>query len=152
MRLHLVAFGVLLVSSCTESANSPAKHDSAEVVQKVIIDTFDALSTGDTLSMTALCTADVMILENGAVWNMDSIITSIKAMPQGLQRKNSFEFIRTEVDGAKAWVAYKNKANVTLGEKRREITWLESATLKKENDQWKLELLHSTVLERKTLE
>jgi hypothetical protein len=73
-------------------------------------------------------------------------------MPRDLERINSFEFLKTEIKGEMACVAYKNKADVTFKGKRKVITWLESAVLVKEAKGWKLKMLHSTVLERKTVE
>lgn len=134
----------MLITCCTGSG------DQSDV-EKTIVDTFEALSARDVDKMKDLCTKDVIILENGVVWNLDSITTNMMAMPEGLERVNSFEFIRTDISGNTAWVAYRNQADVTLNEKKRRITWMESATLKNENGTWKLQLLHSTVLERKVL-
>jgi ketosteroid isomerase-like protein len=147
IRLVFLA-GLILSISC--SAQNIAIQ--TKMVQKVIVDAFDGFSRKDAQHVLRYCTDDVMVIEDGIIWNKDSIIAKVGMMPPDLERINSFEFLKTEIKGEMAWVAYKNKADVTFKGKRKLITWLESAVLVKEATGWKLKMLHSTVLERKTVE
>ena len=46
-----------------------------------------------------------------------------------------------------AWVSYWNKAEIRREDQLRTVVWLESAVMVRENDRWKIQLLHSTRLE-----
>jgi hypothetical protein len=128
-----------------------AQTGSEAAVQNVIIEMFDALANGDVEKVLEHCTADVKVLENAVVWNVDSL--RVKILPgAGSNRVNSFQFLDTRVTEKTAWVSYVNRADVTFNNKKRMVRWLESAFLIKDSNQWKIQLLHSTVLERKAIE
>ena len=106
---------------------------------------FDGLSWIDADRLKAYTTADFLLLEDGEVWNMDTLITKISSRKNsGIRRVNSFRFIQTEQSGTIAWVSYHNRADFSLDEKKQTVKWLESAVLRKENGRWKIQLLHST--------
>ena len=46
-----------------------------------------------------------------------------------------------------AWVSYWNKAEIRRATELRIIVWLESAVMVKVDDEWKIQLLHSTRVE-----
>ena len=46
-----------------------------------------------------------------------------------------------------AWVSYWNKEEIRREGQLRTVVWLESAVMVRENDRWKIQLLHSTRLE-----
>jgi len=98
-------------------------------------------------------TPDFLLLEQGEVWDMDFINSYLKDRSQSsnsVTRTNRFEFIKTEVFGDRALVAYHNWATFTKeGTITREVYWLESATAIRTSDGWRLELLHSTRVETK---
>jgi ketosteroid isomerase-like protein len=146
-RLILLA-GLMLAIQCS-AQNTKTQTES---VQQVIIKIFDGFGMKDAQHILRYCTDDIMIIENGVVWNRDSIITKVGMIPPELVRVNSFEFLKTDIKGEIAWVAYKNKAEVTLKGKRKVIIWIESAVVVKEADSWMLKMLHSTVLERKAID
>ncbi|HSF46447.1 MAG TPA: nuclear transport factor 2 family protein [Chitinophagaceae bacterium] len=90
-------------------------------------------------------THDIVILEHGEIWNMDTIVTRLNALRLlNPVRVNSFEFMQTEIRDQTAWVTYRNKADVTMNGKKSEYNWLESAVLVKKDDGWRVKMLHST--------
>ena len=106
---------------------------------------FDGLSEVNAAKLRAYSTDDFILLENGHVWNMDTLINKVSAPKNaGIKRVNKFEFIKTEQDGNVAWVSYHNTADFSLNEKQQTVNWLESAVLKKEAGRWRIKLLHST--------
>jgi ketosteroid isomerase-like protein len=106
---------------------------------------FDGLSEIDAEKLRAYSTSDFLLLENGHVWNMDTLVSKVNVgKNSGLKRLNKFEFIKTEQNGNVAWVSYHNTADFSLNEKKQTVKWLESAVLGKENGRWKIKLLHST--------
>jgi ketosteroid isomerase-like protein len=109
---------------------------------------FDGLSERDTNKLKAYTTDDFILLENGHLWNMDTLVHKMSAPKNaGIKRINKFQFIKTEQNGNIAWTSYHNTADFSLNEKQQTVNWLESAVLKKENGRWKIKLLHSTRVE-----
>jgi hypothetical protein len=46
--------------------------------------------------------------------------------------------------GDDAWITYVNEGSVKDASGTKNVTWLESAFLRKENQNWRLEFFHST--------
>ena len=105
---------------------------------------FDGLSEINSDKLKAFATTDFLLLEDGQVWNMDTLVTKMGTKNPNIKRVNKFEFIRTEQQGTMAWVSYHNTADFSMNEKQQTVKWLESAVLKKEGGRWKIKLLHST--------
>ena len=106
---------------------------------------FDGLSETDAKKLEAYTTKDFILLENGHIWNIDSLVSKMgDPKNAGIKRVNKFQFIKTEQNGNIAWVSYHNTADFSLNEKKQTVNWLESAVLGKENGRWKIKLLHST--------
>lgn len=117
-------------------------------VQQTIVDLFEGFSAFDVNHIASLCTEDVKILEDGVVWNIDSLRVKINPeKAKTVKRVNRLDFIQTELQGNMAWTAYHNRAEITMNGKTRTIQWLESAVLVQEGKKWKVKLLHSTVIE-----
>ncbi len=92
-----------------------------------------------------------MLLEDGAVWNTDTLISKVNQLKAlDFSRTNRLNFIRTEVKGNTAWIAYHNAADITINGQKMTMQWLESAVLIKEGKEWKIKVLHSTVIKPKT--
>ena len=64
------------------------------------------------------------------------------------KRTNTFEFVRTETDKNIAWVTYRLSSAITKDRKQITIQWLETVVLERQNKQWKVKHLHSTVIKR----
>jgi len=106
---------------------------------------FDGLSETDANKLKAYTTDDFILLENGQLWNIDTLVSKMSDPKNaGIKRVNKFQFIKTEQNGNMAWVSYHNTADFSLNEKKQTVNWLESAVLGKENGRWKIKLLHST--------
>ncbi len=130
------------------SAQSDLDQDK-DALKQIIIDCFDEIwSDLKTESIDKFHTEDFLLLENGMVWNNDSIGNYCeKAKMQAVLplRENSFDFIEIKVEGDMAWIAYQNYAKFSVeGEDRGKAHWLESASAIRTKDGWKLQLLHST--------
>lgn len=122
-------------------AQSPEQQE----VQKVIIRFFDALSVANTPGMKAEVEDHFILLENGEIWTIDTLASKIsRPKPEGYLRLNSFDFIETKIDKNRAWVYYRNKADISSKTRNLTVKWLESAILRKEKGRWRMELMHST--------
>lgn len=127
---------------------STIKTDESQI-KELIIESFDEIwSKLNSKNIDKYYTANFLLLENGEVWNYDSVSTYLdnaalkKPIPN---RVNSIEFIEVKILKGMAWVAYKNQAIFSLENKIiRKAQWLESATAILTQNGWKLEMLHST--------
>jgi ketosteroid isomerase-like protein len=114
-------------------------------VQQVITRFFDALSVTNIPQMKAEVSDDFMLLENGEIWTIDTLANKIsRPKPEGYLRQNSFDFLSTKIDRNRAYVYYKNKAEISSKTRNATIKWLESAILRKEEGRWRMEFMHST--------
>ena len=123
-----------------------AQKENKEI-ESSIIGFFNGLSLINADTLKFYSTDDFQLLENGEIWNLDTLIAKI--MPRknaNIQRVNNFNFVKTEQNSNTAWVSYFNSAEFSLGDKKQTIKWLESAVLKKNNGKWKIQMLHSTKL------
>ena len=124
------------------SINTSAQKDSSETT---VIRFFDGLSELSETRLRETTTPDFILLEDGEVWNIDTLIAKIEPMKkQRFKRVNKFSFITTEEKGDIAWVSYHNTAEFTVNDKVQTVNWLESAVLIKQSGVWKMKLLHST--------
>ena len=114
-------------------------------VQQVITRFFDALSVTNIPQMKAEVSDDFILLENGEIWTIDTLANKIsRPKPEGYLRQNSFDFLSTKIDKNRAYVYYKNKAEISSKTRNATIKWLESAILRKEKGRWRMEFMHST--------
>ncbi|RYZ17860.1 MAG: nuclear transport factor 2 family protein [Chitinophagaceae bacterium] len=107
---------------------------------------FEGFSVRNADSIAATVTPDFVLLEEGAVWNMDTLRSKLAVPPKTpYTRTNQLEFYRTERQGHMAWVYYDNVAVFTAGTLSKRVHWLESAVLVQDRSgQWKIRMLHST--------
>ncbi|MBC6369147.1 DUF4440 domain-containing protein [Algoriphagus sp. AK58] len=122
-------------------------------VEQLIQNSFDEIfSNYQAEKLTDFYTEDFLLLEQGEVWDMAIIrdyLAKAKSNPNPPTRINRFEFIKTVVEGDRAWVAYHNYATISRdGQVLRELYWLESATAIRTERGWRLDMLHSTRVEK----
>ena len=133
--------GVLLMSGISEAEDHPAFQPVKEL--------FAAMSMHDGKAMKETATDDFQLLEQGEDWTMQRLIDAVQPKGKPHKRLNFFNQIRARQVGDVAWVSYWNKAEIRREDQLRTVVWLESAVMVRENDRWKIQLLHSTRLEPK---
>jgi hypothetical protein len=116
-------------------------------VNNTIVAMFKGLADLSIEQIRNTSTEDLIILEHGEIWNMDTIVAKLNELKAlNPVRVNSFDFVKTEVRDHTAWVAYHNKAIVTMNGQKVQYHWLESAVLVKQGNDWKVKMLQSTRL------
>lgn len=126
-----------------------SKETDETLIKNLVIESFDEIwSKLDSKNIEKYYTKDFLLLENGEVWNNDSIANyldnAILRKPNPI-RINAIEIIDIRVANSTAWVAYHNYATFSKDNKIiRNAQWLESATAILTENGWKLEMLHST--------
>ncbi|MGJ8744853.1 nuclear transport factor 2 family protein [Polaribacter sp.] len=131
---------VLFFSACQEK-----KEDQAAQLKDVLVGYFDGIETRDFKKMSALTTEDFIIYEDGVIFTNDSIFKMIESFPK-YTAKYKFEKLNIQVDQSSGNIHYLNHANFVFNDTTKvAFDWLESATFKKIDGQWKMNFLHSTV-------
>lgn len=142
-------FFILLMSFSSLAIGQSNSSKDEEVVKQLVRDAFeDIWSKLDAEKIKEYHTDDFLLLENGVLWNNDSITSyQRKELRANIntKRHNKFNFVKTEKSGNTIWVAYHNYASWTVDEEIvGKAHWLESAVAIKTEDGWKLQMLHST--------
>ena len=161
MKKFLIIIIICVFYSCNNRINPDSKNhiELNELQKQMDIDSVKGLisksfqdiwSDLDSTKIKNHHTTDYFLLENGVVWNNDSISNfmikaRIRADKQQFHRINRFDFLKTVHNQSTIWIAYDNfgtwiKENDTL----QTAHWLESAVAIKEDGKWKIQQLHST--------
>jgi ketosteroid isomerase-like protein len=122
-----------------------ADHPALQPVKEL----FAAMSKHDGKAMQETATEDFQLLEHGEDWTMQKLIDAVQPKGKPYVRRNFFCQIRAREKGDIAWISYWNKAEIQSESGGRTVVWLESAVMIKKDNQWKVQLLHSTRLEPK---
>jgi hypothetical protein len=150
MKYSILLLTLLLSISLTGKAQKDLSNPE-EAVQHVVTGLFDGLAELNAEKVKQHCSPDIQLLETGKIWTIDSLLLRVNNMKTRLtdfKRVNKIDFLQTKVRGDFAWISYFNEATITANNKTVIIKWLESVTLKKEKKEWRIDLLHSTELER----
>lgn len=131
--------GALLLGGTGQAADHPAFQPVKEL--------FAAMSRHDGKAMQETSTEDFQLLEHGEDWTMQMLIDAVQPKGKPYERKNFFSQIQARQKGDVAWVSYWNKAEIRSESGQRTVVWLESAVMVKEDDRWKIQLMHSTRVE-----
>jgi len=164
MRKIIILLIITIIYSCDKKGQAESKEEVAlteaqkqldiDAVKRLVSDSFQAIfSDIDTTAVSKYYTKDFILLENGVVWNNDSINQYMKRKQMNkpkFQRLNRFEVLKSVHNQNSIWVAYDNYATfVKEQDTLRTVHWLESAVAKKVNNTWQLQQLHSTVVRNK---
>lgn len=137
---------VLSLSRVVQAQQSLTRGQQA--VQKTVIDFFEALSNRDSLNLKNYCTADILLVEYGQVWNLDTLIR--KAIrtntASDFKRINTLDFITSSVENKTAWTTYNLHSEIIREGKKISRHWLETVVAVKVKNKWKIRVLHSTLI------
>jgi hypothetical protein len=148
-----VNFIIVLIFFTTVSFGQVSIDTNKAHIENLVIESFDEIwSKLNSKNIDNYYAKDFLLLENGEVWNNDSIANyldnAILRKPNPI-RTNKIEIIEIKVADKIAWIAYHNYATFTIDNKIvREAHWLESATAILKDNVWKLEMLHSTRIKK----
>ena len=142
-------FIILMMFFTTISFGQVSNETDKTRIKNLIIESFDEIwSKLDAKNIDKYYTKDFLLLENGKVWNNDSIknyLDNAMLRKPNLKRMNSIEVIEIKIANKMAWISYQNYATFSSDNKIiRKAHWLESATAILTENGWKLEMLHST--------
>lgn len=150
--MRISAFLLVLLTACQPPAgpvSAPLTQKEEQTAKDLIQGAFDDLWAGtDTSKVSQYHTDDFLLLEQGMVWNNDSVqqyMLSQLAQEDRPVRTNRMEYLSIDKYGNSIQIAYYNFADFTredslLGKAR----WLESALAVSTADGWRLKMMHST--------
>ncbi|KJD31920.1 hypothetical protein PW52_16200 [Tamlana sedimentorum] len=139
----------MLLFNCNKVIEKPV-DDSLDfkAVEQIVKGVFDDVwSNKNEDLLSKYHTNDFILLEHGEVWTNDTIANwckRAKIRDNGVTRINSFDFFKAKKEGNRIWMAYHNYATFKKDTLTRKMQWLESVVAVKQDSVWKLELMHST--------
>lgn len=139
---------ILIVVAAASIAQPLSKQEQS--VQQTIQNLFTVLSNSDTAGLRLHSTADVNFYEYGQVWTIDTLIQKVMFAGKAAdyKRTNNFDFVNTSINGNTAWSTYYLQSEITRNGKQELVKWMETVVLVKLKNQWKIKLLHSTLIKR----
>lgn len=156
LQLKVLLVFILILTSCKkqkEVAIASNTNDDFKAVEQVVQYVFDDVwSDNKAELLTKYHTDDFILLEHGEVWTNDTIAKwckRAKKRNQGIKRINSFDFFEAKKEGNRIWMAYHNYATIKKDTISRKLQWLESIVAVKKDSIWKLEMMHSTRVNRR---
>ncbi|WP_317897025.1 hypothetical protein [Aurantibacillus circumpalustris] len=140
---------ILMMFLTTISFGQVSNETDKTRIKNLVIESFDEIwSNLDSKNIDKYYTKDFLLLENGEVWNNDSIknyLDNAILRKPNPKRINTIEIIEIKIANRTAWIAYQNYATFSTDNKIiGKANWLESATAILTENGWKLEMLHST--------
>jgi len=140
---------IFIAGFLTNGFSQQGSNTDSISVQQVVIKLFDGIAGLDSSEIVTHVTKDFLLLEDGQIWNTDSLIKVLKPMKtQDFRRTNEFRFVSQQIAGGITWIVYYNTAHILFNGQKRDINWLESAVLVKDDNNWKVKMLHSTMLRK----
>lgn len=135
------------VESSPVVASNPAAEpgDELEAVKATLFELYDALSVHDGDAYAALCTPDYRLVEGGDIWDLDRELSHLaKGGGPGWSRENRFDFLHSRIAGDHAVLIYQLESDVTTQGQQLRLRWLESVTMARTDEGWRVALLHSS--------
>ena len=142
-----IATALLLTSTLCATAPNPSSsptNDQAQVTETVR-NMFAALSAEDIPKLRAVIDADFYAFEAGGRITGDALIDLIKkAHAAGKVYVWTVNEPEVHIEGNMAWVTYINRGSIKDASETKNVSWLESAVLRKEKNNWRIQFFHST--------
>lgn len=141
MKNLIYLFVFVLMIGCSSINQSLEKT----AVKTVLNDFITAVQNKEFSTIEGLISEDFIIYENGLVWNFDEF--SLKLEEYGSVKINyELSDLHLIVDKTTAHAQYINKGTFIYPDTTIMLNFIESATLIKENTNWKITFYHSTHL------
>ena len=144
IRLLIFFFLLGTIAACDQDR----KTDDPEILKKIHSDYFfEGIKNKDLNKLNSLTTNDFIVFEDGKIWNNDSIFKMANSFTS-IQGTWTFDYKRIAIDESSGYIIYINHGDLLLNDTiKMQLEWLESATFKKIDGNWKLDFIHSTVKE-----
>jgi hypothetical protein len=123
---------------------SEAATDQERVVEAMRL-MYVAATNDDLAQFRAVTTPDFYAFDVGKRMTGDQLMGFVKgAHAAGKVYVWQVTEPQVYVDGHTAWITYVNRGSLQDATGKRDLSWLESAVLRKDKDTWRIQFLHST--------
>ena len=134
----------LTVEAVAADSPEPATAEKTQV-SETIRSMFAALAAEDFAKLRAVVAPDFYAFEAGGRITGDALIDLIKkAHAAGKVYVWTVNEPEVHIDGKTAWVTYVNRGSIKDAAGTKDVSWLESAVLRKEKGNWRIQFFHST--------
>ena len=138
----LALMAVLCVAARAESSTAVSEQ---ERVIKTVRQMFVALAHDDIAQFRSVTTPDFYAFDVGKRYAGDGLMELIRKLhAAGTIFVWEVTAPKAYVDGQTAWMTWVNRGSIEDAEGKKELSWLESAVLRKSEDAWRIHFLHST--------
>ena len=142
--IALVGPLIFAIGSTASDQSTPSTNDEVQVTEAVRT-MFAALSAENIPKLRTVIAPDFYAFEAGGRITGDALIDLIKkAHAAGKTYIWTVTEPEVHIDGNTAWVTYVNRGSIKDASETKEVSWLESAVLRKEKDNWRIQFFHST--------
>lgn len=136
-------FAVIMCFSAQCFAAQPASEQ--EKVVEALRLMYVAATNDDLDQFRAVTSSDFFTFDGGMRMSGDELMALIKgAHAAGKVYVWEVTEPQVHIDGQTAWVTYVNRGSLQDATGKKDLTWLESAVLRKYNDTWRIQFFHST--------
>jgi ketosteroid isomerase-like protein len=123
----------------------PAVTDDQAQVTQTVRDMFVAAAADDFAKLRAVTTPDFFAFDAGGRFTGESLMDLIKAAhAAGKVYTWTVNEPEVHLHGDIAWITYVNRGSIKDASGTKDVSWLESAVLRKENGRWRIQFFHST--------
>jgi ketosteroid isomerase-like protein len=106
---------------------------------------FAAAAADDLARFRAVTTPDFYAFDGGGRFIGDALMDLIKsAHAAGKVYVWTVNEPEVRIQGDVAWITYVNRGSIKDASGTKDLSWLESAVLRKENGTWRIQFFHST--------
>lgn len=138
-----------------------AQNTEERELQNLVENLYQEIYTNlDSDKISSFFIDEAVIFDDGETFDNESFKTKIDSMKSQFDaetnnghsflRTNQFEFIESHIKEDIAWVSFKNSAEFTMdGILIAELNWLTSTILIKKDENWKVQLYHSSLIREK---
>jgi ketosteroid isomerase-like protein len=143
-----IATALLLTSTIGAAASDQSTASTIDQVQvtEAVRSMFAALSAEDIPKLRAVIAPDFYAFEARGRITGDALIDVMKkAHAAGKVYVWTVNEPEVHIDGSMAWVTYINRGSIKDASETKNVSWLESAVLRKGKDSsWRIQFFHST--------
>ncbi len=143
---RITVTSLMLSAMCFGSlayASSPVndQNKAVETVRKMFV----ALTNDDVDLFKSVTSTDFYAFDVGKRFNGDELVQLVEnAHASGKVYAWEVTDPEIHIDGKTAWVTYVNRGSIKDAASMKELSWLESAVLRKEKGVWRIHFFHST--------
>lgn len=138
---------VIVATAASTAAPPPAGTPSTDEarIQGAVVSMYDAFTRDDRTKFDSVAAPDFYSFDGGKRYTGTELMALIASLHAA---GNVYVWQVTEpevhIDGNMAWITWVNRGSIRNASGTRDVSWLESAILRKGGDGWRIRFFHST--------